>query len=47
MVAPYAMRMIAVVSVAAGNCTTNVFVEVLFAPKSKTQTAGLVVPLNL
>jgi hypothetical protein len=47
MVAPYAMRMIADVSVAAGNCTTNVLAEVLSAPKSNTQTAGLVVPFAL
>jgi hypothetical protein len=39
MVAPYAMRMIADVLVDAGNSTVKVAVEVLFDPKSKTQTA--------
>lgn len=38
--APYAMRMIADVFDAAGNCTVNAVVEVLSAPKSKTHTAG-------
>jgi len=35
------MRMIAVVFVAAGNCTTKVVVEVLFEPKSSTHIAPL------
>ena len=37
--------MMAEVLVTAGNCTVNVLVEVLSAPKSNTQTVGLVVPL--
>jgi hypothetical protein len=36
--------MIAEVFVAGGNCTVNVVAEVLSAPKSKTQIAGLVSP---
>jgi hypothetical protein len=38
------MRMIAAVSVAAGNCTVKVVVEVLSEPKSRTQTVGLPEP---
>ena len=37
--------MIADVFDTAGNCTVNVAVEVLSAPKSSTQTAGLPPPL--
>ena len=35
----YAILMIAEVSVAAGNCTVKVVVDVLFEPKSNTHTA--------
>ena len=37
--------MIADVFDTAGNCTVNVVVEVLSAPKSKTQTAGFPPPI--
>ena len=44
---PYPSLIIADVLDAVGNCTWNVVVEVLVEPKSKTKTAGLVVPLYL
>jgi hypothetical protein len=45
MIAPYMTRIIDDVFDTAGNCTVNVVVEVLSAPKSRTQTAGFPPPL--